>query len=158
MGYSVRPATLDDLGLLTRWQSEPHVARWWSAEPVFDAASLADPRVVRWIGLLDGAPIAYLQDYDVHGWGGHHLDGLPPKSRGIDQFIGPPDRIGRGHGTALIGARLRALFAGGAPAIGTDPHPDNARAIAVYRKLGFRPEAGPVETPWGRVQRMVARP
>ena len=93
----------------------------------------------------------------MHGWGGHPLDGMPPGSRGIDQFIGPPDRIGRGHGTGLIGARLRALFAGGVPAVGTDPHPDNARAIAVYRKLGFRPEGGPVETSWGRVQPMVVR-
>jgi aminoglycoside 6'-N-acetyltransferase len=42
------------------------------------------------------------------------------------------------------------LFATGIPAIGTDPHPDNARAIRAYRKAGFEMVSGAVDTPWGR--------
>jgi RimJ/RimL family protein N-acetyltransferase len=58
--------------------------------------------------------------------------------------------VGRPRGPAFIRRRLEALHAGGAPAGGTDPHPDNARAIAAYRKAGFRVTGGPVDTPWGR--------
>ncbi|WP_279482495.1 hypothetical protein [Aureimonas sp. SK2] len=33
---------------------------------------------------------------------------------------------------------MDALLAAGVPAVGTDPHPDNARAIRAYEKAGFR--------------------
>lgn len=98
-----------------------------------------------------------MQDYTVHGWENHHFAKLPEGSRGIDQYIGDPEMIGVGHGTAFIGARMRALFDGGVPVIGTDPHPANERAIAVYKKLGFEPLGLPQETQWGLILPMTAR-
>lgn len=65
--------------------------------------------------------------------------------------------IGVGHGSAFIGARMRALFDEGVPVIATDPHPANERAIAVYRKLGFEPFGPPQETRWGLILPMLAR-
>ncbi|WKL39862.1 GNAT family N-acetyltransferase (plasmid) [Sinorhizobium meliloti] len=47
--YSFRKATVDDLPLLTAWQSNPHVRAWWGSDESYDAADLADPRVARWI-------------------------------------------------------------------------------------------------------------
>ena len=150
--YKFRPAVMADLPLLRRWQALAHVAEWWGAEDAFDEDDLADPRIDQRIVSLGGTPLAFMQDYAVHGWeGGHHFDHLPPGSRGIDQFIGLPDMLGRGHGTALIAERVAALLAAGAPVIATDPHPDNARAIAVYTKLGFRPMGAAQDTPWGRI-------
>ncbi len=96
-----------------------------------------------------------MQDYTVHGWDDHHFAHLPKGSRGIDQFIGAPDMMGLGHGSAFISARLQALFAAGAPVIATDPHPDNARAIAAYRKLGFKSLGPPMDTQWGRILPLV---
>ena len=157
--YAFRPAALDDLPLLRRWIARPHVGEWWSEGDPFDADDLTDPRVARWIVETDGTPFAFMQDYAVHGWeGGHHFDFLPEGARGIDQFIGEPGVIGRGHGTAFIRARMEALLGGGVPAIGTDPHPDNARAVGVYAKLGFRAAGPPRETRWGLVLPMVAIP
>jgi aminoglycoside 6'-N-acetyltransferase len=37
----------------------------------------------------------------------------------------------------------------GAPAIGTDPHPDNRRAIRTHQKAGFAIASGPLDTRLG---------
>ncbi|HQU67776.1 MAG TPA: GNAT family N-acetyltransferase [Albidovulum sp.] len=155
--YSFRRATLDDLDLLMGWQSKPHVREWWDRDEPYDKEDLADPRVARWIVSYIGRPFAFMQDYTVHGWQDHHFAKLPKGSRGIDQYIGDPDMIGVGHGSAFVGARMQALFDAGAPAIATDPHPDNERAIAVYRKLGFEPFGPRQETQWGLILPMMAR-
>lgn len=156
--YHFRPATLADLDLVRRWRAEPHVREWWDDEDPYDASDLADPRLSLRIVACGGIPFAFMQDYDVKGWKGHHFGYLPEGSRGIDQFIGDPGMIGLGHGSAFIRQRVAELFAAGAPAVGTDPHPKNARAIAAYRKAGFRIVGPEEETEWGRVIRMEARP
>ncbi len=58
--------------------------------------------------------------------------------------------VGRGHGSAFVRLHAERLFAAGAPAVGTDPHPDNLRAIRAYQKAGFAAVSGPVQTRWGR--------
>ena len=155
--FTFRKVTLDDLRLLAAWRSNPHVAEWWDSDEPGDAEALADPRVSRWIVSKEAHPFAYMQDYTVHGWEGHHFAGLPTGSRGIDQFIGEPDMVGIGHGTAFIGQRMQELFDASVPVIGTDPHPGNARAVAVYRKLGFEPLGPAQETKWGLLLPMVAK-
>jgi aminoglycoside 6'-N-acetyltransferase len=142
--------------LLRTWRARAHVAEWWGDPAEEDhGESLADPRVAMWIvELVDDAgharPFAYAQDYSPHDWEDHPFAHLPPGSRGIDQYIGEADMLDRGHGTAFVRAHVERLLAEGAPAIGTDPHPDNARAIRAYEKAGFRKVSGPVETRWGR--------
>lgn len=155
--YRFRKVTLGDLPLLTTWRANPHVREWWDPDGSYDADDLADPRVARWIVSIAGRPFAFMQDYAVHGWEEHHFAGLPAGSRGIDQYIGEPEMIGVGHGSAFIGARMRALFDAGVPVIGTDPHPANERAIAVYKKLGFEPAGPPRETQWGLILPMHAK-
>ena len=116
---------------------------------------LQDTRVARWIVTMAKRPFAYMQDYTVHGWENHHFFQLPKGSRGIDQFIGDPDMIEKGHGSAFIAERLEMLFDEGAPVIATDPHPENTRAIAAYKKAGFREFGPPQETPWGLILPMT---
>jgi aminoglycoside 6'-N-acetyltransferase len=144
----------EDVDLLESWRRQPHVREWWADPDADDPDDLADPHVTVMIVECDGKPFAYMQDYDVHGWEGHHFGYLPQGSRGIDQFIGEPGMIGLGHGSAFIRQRVMELFAAGAPAIGTDPHPKNARAIAAYKKAGFRIVGPEEDTEWGRVIRM----
>ncbi|WP_309083606.1 GNAT family N-acetyltransferase [Chelativorans sp.] len=155
--YSFRKATLDDLDMLMGWQSSPHVGEWWDSDEPYDEAELADPRVARWIVSIAERPFAFMQDYTVHGWADHHFAYLPKGSRGIDQYIGDPEMVGLGHGSAFISMRMQALFDEGAPVIATDPHPDNARAIAVYKKLGFEPVGPPQKTQWGLILPMLAK-
>ncbi|MCB1358548.1 MAG: GNAT family N-acetyltransferase [Maritimibacter sp.] len=156
MSYGFRRAVAADAPLIDGWLRLPHVAEWWGPEARFDPGKLADARQDVRIVTLAGREIGYMQDYDPHGWEGHPFAWLPPGARGVDQFIGPADMLGLGHGPRFIAQRLAALFAAGAPAIGTDPHPDNARAIAAYRKAGFAVAGPPADSPWGRYLPMVA--
>jgi aminoglycoside 6'-N-acetyltransferase len=78
----------------------------------------------------------------------HHLALLPPGSRGLDQFIGEPEMIGRGHGAEMVRRHVEWLMETGVPAVGVDPDPDNLRAIRAYEKAGFR-RGDVVETEWG---------
>lgn len=154
MTYGFRQARIADLPLLNAWLRRPHVARWWGPDAAMDADDMADMRCAYWIVSLGDVPFAYMQDYDVRGWKNHHLGNLPFGSRGIDQYIAEPTLLNRGHGTAFIRQRIAEMFASGVPAVGTDPHPDNAAAIAAYRKAGFQVMGEPVKTPWGRTQPM----
>jgi aminoglycoside 6'-N-acetyltransferase len=140
--YSFQRMTPADLPMVRRWLETPAVREWWvdaNGEPSdpINENDLEDPHVIMWIVSHMGRPFAFIQDYDPHAWSGHHFGHLPPGSRGIDQFIGEPDMIGRGHGSAFIRAHVDALMASGASAVGTDPSPANARAIRAYESAGF---------------------
>lgn len=156
--YDFRAAQLADLPLLRQWLATPEVGRWWGDDDPYAASDLGDARFSPWIVQLDGTAFAYLQDYDVHAWENHHFGHLPPGARGIDQFIGRPELIGQGHGPAFIRQHVVALFATGVPVVATDPHPDNARAIAAYRKAGFRVVGQAVPSAWGIILPMEAWP
>jgi aminoglycoside 6'-N-acetyltransferase len=149
--YAFRPVNHADLPLLRLWRARPHVVEYWGPADVEEPEEvLADPRVAMWIVEHEGRPFAYAQDYSPHDWPDHPFAHLPPGSRGIDQYIGEEDMIGRGHGGAFVRAHGDRLFAACAPAIGTDPHPDNLRAIRAYEKAGFVVVSGPLDTCWGR--------
>ncbi len=62
----------------------------------------------------------------------------PAGTRGLDQFIGEPDMLDRGHGSAFIRVFAERLLANGTPRVVIDPDPTNARAIRAYEKAGFR--------------------
>ena len=140
MSYGFRPMTADDFPLARRWLETAEVQRWWGdpdGEISLLEGDLEDPRMVMWIVSHEGRPFAYIQDYDLRAFSLEVFGPLPPGSRFIDQFIGEPDMIGRGHGSAFIRAHVDHLFAAGAPTVGVDPDPDNARAIRAYEKAGF---------------------
>ena len=149
--YRFKRVTPADLELLLNWQARPHLQPWWDGLEPADAEDLKDDRVARWIVSYNGNPFAYMQDYTVHGWEGHHFAHLPKGSRGIDQYISEADMLGKGHGSAFIGERVEQLFEDGAPVVAVDPHPDNAPAIAAYEKAGFDVFGPPADTPWGQI-------
>lgn len=159
--YLIRPLGEADLELVARWRTLPHVARWWgepSAER--EEEKLADPLISLSLVEHAGRPFAMIQDYAVHDWSPHHFDYLPPGARGMDVFVGEADMLGAGHGPAFIRQHVDRLFAAGVPAMGIDPHPDNALARRAFEKAGFALVGGPLETRWGRAMLMdrFARP
>ena len=147
MAYGFRAMIPEDIPLVAIWLATPEVARWW--EGAIDEDDLADPSCRQWIVSHQGRPFAYLQDYDPHAEADHPFAGLPPGSRGMDQFIGDSDMIGRGHGSAFLQIFADRLFGEGVPAVGVDPQPENLRAVRAYRKAGF--QSGETrDTPWER--------
>lgn len=151
MSYSFRPMTAADLPMTDRWLRTPEVMLWWGdPEEQQDllAGDLDDPNMSMWIVSHENKAFAYIQDYDPSAWDMHHFGYLPKGSRGIDQFIGDPEMINLGHGSAFIRQHVEGLFARGAPAVGVDPDPDNPRAVRAYEKAGFA--AGEItDTEWG---------
>lgn len=139
MRYSFRPVSRDDFPLLARWFTYPHVNTWWPEDGALDeiAQAMEEPSTRPFIVLLGAQPIGYQQVYDPFAEDDHPYRDQPRGTLGIDQFIGEPDMIERGHGSAFIRTFVQQLFAEGAPRVVTDPDPANPRAIRAYEKAGF---------------------
>jgi aminoglycoside 6'-N-acetyltransferase len=154
--YEFRPMTTDDLPLVKRWLAMPHVTPWWGdANEQLELVSgdLSHPAMDQFIVASDGRPFGYLQCYDLTAWN----SGFGPQplgTRGIDQFIGEPDLVDRGHGSAFIRTFAGGLLAAGTPRLVTDPDPANARAVRAYEKAGFHRDRM-VDTPDGPALLMV---
>jgi aminoglycoside 6'-N-acetyltransferase len=138
--YHFRAMTEADLPLIKRWLATPHVVEWWGdPDEQFGLVSgdLDHPAMDQYIVHFGERPFGYLQCYRLTDWN-IGFGPQPEETRGIDQFIAPPDMVDRGHGSGFIRAFTTRLLAEGTPRVVTDPDPKNARAIRCYEKAGFR--------------------
>jgi aminoglycoside 6'-N-acetyltransferase len=129
-----------DLPLAKRWLAQPHVREWWGdSEEQFALVSgdLESGSLDQYIVDHCGCPFAYLQCYEQAAWPDNGLGAHPTHTRGIDQFIGEPDMVDRGHGSAFIRQFVDALLESGTPRVLTDPDPANRRAVRAYENAGF---------------------
>jgi aminoglycoside 6'-N-acetyltransferase len=155
--YRFHPMTAADLPLVRHWLALPHVTEWWGntdEQFALVSADLAEPAMDQFIVVKDEHAFAYLQCYDPAAWPDNGLGSHPAGTRGIDQFIGEPDMVDRGHGSEFIRTFVGRLLEAGTPHLVTDPDPANARAIRAYEKAGFRRDRE-VDTPDGRALLMV---
>lgn len=155
--YDFRALKARDLPLIRRWLARPHVAQWWGNpqdQLGLVAGDLGDPAMEQFVVATGGAPFADLQCYDPAAWPDNGLGPQPRGTRGIDQFIGEPHLIGRGHGPALIRSFIANLPRDATPRLITDPDPANARAIRAYEKAGLHRDRL-VATPDGPALLMV---
>jgi aminoglycoside 6'-N-acetyltransferase len=155
--YEFRPMTAADLPLVLHWLKQPHVVEWWGdthEQFALVSGDLEVEAMEQFIVALGDRPFAYVRCYDPMVWPDNGLGEHPRGTRGIDQFIGEPDMVDRGHGSAFIRAFIERTLADGAPRIITDPDPANARAIRAYQKAGFE-KVDLVDTPDGIALLMV---
>jgi aminoglycoside 6'-N-acetyltransferase len=151
------PLCTDDLPLVRRWLAMPHVVEWWGdtdTQFALVSGDLAEPAMDQFIVTMDGRPFGYLQCYNPAVWPESGFGPQPEGTRGIDQFIGEPHMIDRGHGSAFMRTFVERLLMTGTPRVLTDPDPANGRAVRAYEKAGFRKDRL-VETPDGRAILMV---
>jgi aminoglycoside 6'-N-acetyltransferase len=124
------PAGPENAERLRALRTDPEVARWWDPPP--DEWPLAEEPGLRVFALLvDGEPAGALQYWEESDPGSRCAD--------VDILLGA-DHQGRGLGTEAMRLIVRHLVED------RDHHRitlstavDNARAIHVYEKVGFRP-------------------
>jgi aminoglycoside 6'-N-acetyltransferase len=156
MGYAFRPMSAIDLPMIRRWLETSEVVRWWgdpAEQYELVSGDLAHPDMDQFIVALDGRAFAYIQCYALSTWN-QGFGEQPPATRGIDQFIGEDDMIGRGHGSTFIRQFVDDRLRAGIPRIVTDPDPVNLRAIRAYQRAGFARQRM-VDTPDGPALLMV---
>lgn len=150
MPITLRPATPADIPVLEQWDRDPDVLRAITddAEPErvlesYDdwADELAADSEVMYhlIAELDGRPIGALQICDPHREPTHYWGDIEPDLRAIDIWIGSPADRNQGHGAEIMRQAHALCFADpSVRAIVIDPLATNTRAIAFYRRLGYR--------------------
>ncbi|MBR0779270.1 GNAT family N-acetyltransferase [Bradyrhizobium diazoefficiens] len=157
--YTFRPMTTADLPLIRRWLGEAEVREWWGdpdEQYSLVSGDLDEPAMDQFIVLAGNRPFGYLQCYQLTAWN-TGFGPQPEGTRGIDQFIGEGDMIGRGHGSAFIRQFVDEQLQNGLPRIVTDPDPNNLRAVRAYERAGFVRDRM-VETPDGPALLMVREP
>lgn len=150
LSVTLRRATVGDAALLARWDRQPHVIACVTDDPQADtafagavwedeiAASTDDSFYL--IAQVGDRPIGALQVIDPHSEPTHYWGEIAPNLRALDIWIGEPDALGQGFGTAMMTQAIDACFADPAvTAIVIDPLNSNTDAHRFYGRLGFRP-------------------
>lgn len=147
---TLRPATLDDVPTLDRWDLEPHVISASSDDPDAPKAfgdlywptelAMQDAFYQYFIAELDGRPIGAMQIIDPHNETTHYWGEIEPNLRAVDIWIGDAADHGHGYGEQMMRIAFRMCFAEPAvTAVIIDPLASNTRAHKFYQRIGFRP-------------------
>jgi aminoglycoside 6'-N-acetyltransferase len=130
----LRQAGNEDAERLAEILATPEVAKWWGPYDLERVrAEMAVPfgDELTFVVELDGVVIGLIQQWEEHEPQYRHA--------GIDISL-HPDWHGRGLGTDAVRTLARHLFDDlGHHRITIDPAAHNERAIASYRKVGFKP-------------------
>lgn len=154
--YQFKPLSKTNLHIIEKWLKEPHVKEFWddgeSWKESYEKYLLrtSPDTVKQFLVHHEDTPIGYIQFYWASKVGDGWWEGFPDGVVGIDQYIGEPSFIGKGHGTKMISefiSYLKSNFE--ISKIITDPSPDNQRAIRCYEKVGFK-SVEEIDTPDGR--------
>ncbi len=143
-----------DLHLVARWRNEPHVREWWEmdGDPVpFTEADAreeyeedlgADPSTTGAIIMVGERSTGYVQWYPWAENAEAARDmGIPggEGAFGLDIFIGEPDVMRTGVGSATVDLVCRTLFdEQGATSVALLTAVGNERAQRAYERAGFR--------------------
>ncbi len=129
---TLRLLTADDIGPLVALFALPDVAAWWPGEnePRLRARLEGGDEGVGLVIEVDGGLIGFVQYFEE--------DDPDYRHASIDIVL-HPDWCNRGLGTDALRTLARHLFEDlGHHRLTIDPTVSNARAIASYRKVGFR--------------------
>ena len=131
----LRPLRPDDRAELIRVLSDPTVVEWWDTrgpEVSADELIAGEPGFAAFAVEVDGEVAGSIQYSEEDGGGDY-------RHAGIDVFLDAAHQ-GRGIGTDAVRTLARYLIeVRGHHRLTIDPAASNARAIATYAKVGFKP-------------------
>ena len=144
----VRKLELNDKYLLSKWLSDSEILQYYEGrDNPFDVEKVEEEflndidKTIRCIVEYDGAPIGYIQFYEVEEEerDTYGTEDVSENIYGMDQFIGESAYWNKGVGTQLVQAMVQYLIEEkGADRIVMDPQAWNERAIRCYEKCGFK--------------------
>ena len=139
----LRPIEAADVDHLLRWQSDAAVMRWWGQlAPLLTRAEI-ERDVAGRFAATDGCLYLLIETNDGRPVGRLDVERIDARHRGAEVmlYIGESAAHGNGYGTDALAAACRYLFEQrGIHRVALTVMAANARAIAVYERLGFRPE------------------
>ena len=136
----LRPATIDDLELLTYWDTKQHVIDsdpdddWnWEEElkrnPTWREQLVAE---------RNGNPIGFIQIIDPYLEESNYWGEVAQNKRAIDIWIGEESNLNKGYGTIMMKLAIAKCFASNkVDGILIDPLKTNVKAHRFYERLGF---------------------
>lgn len=151
VSFQFLPIQRSDFALVSQWLSEPHVQRWWNADPALEAIESdyggcidgTEPARV-FIAYCDGKAIGLIQSYR---WGAYpaylaeaaHIVRVPAEASSIDYLVGPAQACGKGTGAAMIAAFAATVWEGDplTPAIIVPVHAENRCSWRALERAGF---------------------
>ena len=162
-GLLFEPLSESDFPLLYEWLNSPHVSAQWDGAITMEEVQrkYRDKINSDWqsayIVSNDSQRFGYLQSYRAARAGPGWWTDEPDTTVGIDQFIGDAQSLGKGLGTSMVREFSDWLLRqSNTQRVITDPSPTNARAIACYRRAGFR-DVRILNTPEGSALLMEKR-
>lgn len=126
----LRPVDRADVPALRAFLDEPDVGAWWPPPPAHEDFPFDEPDLVVLTITVDGAVVGLVQ----------FLEELEPDYRhaSVDVFLGTAFH-GRGLGPDAVAAVVRHLIVErGHHRVTIDPAVANTKAVAAYRRVGFR--------------------
>lgn len=128
----LRPMEAADVDAIWNIINQPSVRKWWGNETLQDVIEyLSDPEIEVWSIEMDAQVVGVVQCYEE----------LTPDYKYAGMDIGlSSDYQGKGNGPRALSLVARYLFEQkGHHRLVIDPDADNERAIAAYKKLGYKP-------------------
>lgn len=136
----LRDANIDDLNLVTYWDTQQHVI---DCDPDDDWQwEIELGRKVSWreqlIAELDGQPIGFIQIIDPMEEESHYWGDIEKNKRAIDIWIGEEYNLNKGYGTTMMNLAIERCFSDSTvEEILIDPLKTNVKAHKFYERLGF---------------------
>ena len=135
-----RLAKIEDLELLTYWDTKQHVI---DCDPDDDWSwEIELCRNPEWreqlIAELNGKPIGVIQIIDPFKEETHYWGGVEHNKRAIDIWIGEEENLNKGYGSTMMRLATKRCFANPeVSGILIDPLKSNSSAHRFYERLGF---------------------